>query len=126
MRIQSTIESKLRSALSPLHLEVVNESHLHSVPPGSESHFKVIVVSAQFEGQSLIEQQRLVNRILADELKGGIHALAMKTLTPQKWQQSGQQAALATPLCHGGSSHWSRAARTTTTLLRSGASESRA
>ena len=88
MRIQSTIESKLRSALSPLHLEVINESYLHSVPPGSESHFKVIVVSAQFEGQSLIEQQRLVNRILADELKGGIHALAMKTLTPQKWQQA--------------------------------------
>ena len=103
MRIQSTIESKLRSALTPIHLEVVNESHLHSVPPGSESHFKVIVVSAQFEGRSLIEQQRLVNQVLAAELSGGIHALAMKTLTPQKWQAAGQQAALSTPLCHGGS-----------------------
>ena len=103
MRIQSTIESKLRSALSPLHLEVVNESHLHSVPPGSESHFKVIVVSAQFEGRSLLEQQRLVNLTLADELKGGVHALAIKTLTPQKWEAAGQQAALQTPLCHGGS-----------------------
>src|SRR3954470_23119965 len=101
MRIQSTIESKLRSAFSPIHLEVVNESHLHSVPPGSESHFKVIVVSAQFEGQSLIEQQRLVNRILADELRGGVHALAMKTLMPQKWEASGQQATLPTPLCKG-------------------------
>ena len=103
MRIQSTIESKLRSALQPLHLEVVNESHLHSVPPGSESHFKVIVVSARFTGLSLIEQQRLVNSILTDELRGGVHALAMKTLTPQKWQDAGQQAALKTPLCHGGS-----------------------
>jgi len=103
MRIQSTIESKLRSALAPLHLEVVNESHLHSVPPGSESHFKVIVVSAQFEGRSLLEQQRLVNLTLADELKGGVHALAIKTLTPQKWEAAGQQAALQTPLCHGGS-----------------------
>lgn len=103
MRIQSTIESKLRSALAPLHLEVVNESHLHSVPPGSESHFKVIVVSAQFEGRSLLEQQRLVNLTLAAELKGGVHALAIKTLTPQKWEASGQQAALQTPLCHGGS-----------------------
>jgi BolA protein len=103
MRIQSTIESKLRSALSPLHLEVVNESHLHSVPPGSESHFKVIVVSAQFEGRSLLEQQRLVNQALAAELSGGVHALAIKTLTPQKWEAAGQQAALQTPLCHGGS-----------------------
>ena len=103
MRIQSTIESKLRSALSPLHLEVVNESHLHSVPPGSESHFKVIVVSAQFEGRSLIDQQRLVNHILADELSGGVHALAMKTLTPEKWAAAGQQAVLPTPPCHGGS-----------------------
>lgn len=103
MRIQTAIESKLRGALQPLHLEVVNESHLHSVPPGSESHFKVIVVSEQFTGLSLIEQQRLVNRVLADELRGGVHALAMKTLTPQKWQAAGQQASLPTPLCHGGS-----------------------
>lgn len=103
MRIQSTIESKLRSALQPLHLEVVNESHLHSVPPGSESHFKVIVVSERFAGLSLLEQQRLVNSILADELRSGVHALAMKTLSPQKWQAAGQQAALQTPLCHGGS-----------------------
>ena len=103
MRIQTAIESKLRGALQPLHLEVVNESHLHSVPPGSESHFKVIVVSEQFTGLSLIEQQRLVNKVLADELRGGVHALAMKTLTPQKWQAAGQQASLPTPLCHGGS-----------------------
>ena len=103
MRIQTTIESKLRGALQPLHLEVVNESHLHSVPPGSESHFKVIVVSEQFTGLSLIEQQRLVNKVLADELRSGVHALAMKTLTPQRWQAAGQQASLPTPLCHGGS-----------------------
>ncbi len=103
MRIQTAIESKLRGALQPLHLEVVNESHLHSVPPGSESHFKVIVVSEQFTGLSLIEQQRLVNKVLADELRGGVHALAMKTLTPQKWQAAGQTASLPTPLCHGGS-----------------------
>ncbi|MFO0573122.1 MAG: BolA family protein [Polyangia bacterium] len=103
MRIKSAIESKLRAALSPLHLEVVNESHLHSVPPGSESHFKVIVVSEQFKGRSLLEQQRLVNEVLRDELRGGVHALAMKTLTPEKWQAAGQAASLETPLCHGGS-----------------------
>jgi BolA protein len=105
MRIQSIIETKLRSALEPVYLEVTNESHLHSVPPGSESHFKVVVVAAQFEGLPLLAQQRLVNSILADELKpkGSVHALAMKTMTPQKWQAAGQQASLQTPPCLGGS-----------------------
>ena len=103
MRIQSAIESKLRAGLEPIHLEVVNESHLHSVPPGSESHFKVIVVSERFVGRSLIEQQRLVNQLLGEELAQGVHALAMKTLTPEKWRAAGGQAVLETPLCRGGS-----------------------
>jgi BolA protein len=103
MRIQSSIESKLKAALEPLHLEVVNESHMHSVPPGSESHFKVIVVSPRFVGKSLIEQQRLVNTILADELKGGVHALTMKTLTPERWEALGRTVELTSPACRGGS-----------------------
>ncbi len=103
MRIQSTIENKLRDTFAPIHLEVINESHMHSVPPGSESHFKVIMVSERFVGKSLIEQQRLVNATLADELKAGVHALTMKTLTPEKWQAMGQQAELVSPQCRGGS-----------------------
>ena len=66
MSMQSTIEAKLRGALAPVHLEVINESHNHSGPPNAESHFKVIVVSEQFVGRSLIEQQRLVNAALAE------------------------------------------------------------
>jgi stress-induced morphogen len=102
MRIQEQIESKLQAKLQPLHLEVINESHMHKGPPGSESHFKVIVVSAQFEGRSLIAQQRLVNELLADELRGQIHALALKTMTPGQWEKAGHQAQLQTPLCRGG------------------------
>ena len=97
------IEDRLRAHLSPAHLEIEDESHMHSVPAGAESHFKVIVVSPRFEGLPLIARQRLVNEALADELRGGLHALAMKTLTPQRWQAAGQQASLPTPLCHGGS-----------------------
>lgn len=103
MRVQSLIESKLRSAFLPIHLEIENESHMHSVPPGSESHFKVIIVSAQFNGRSLIEQQRLVNGALAEVLNGTIHALTMKTLTPERWQALGNKAELVSPPCHGGS-----------------------
>lgn len=105
MSMQSTIEAKLRSALSPVHLEVINESHQHSGPPNAESHFKVIVVSEKFTGRSLIEQQRLVNAALADELKGAVHALSMKTMTPEKWQAAGGHITHETPLCRGGSKH---------------------
>ena len=105
MSMQATISAKLRSALSPLHLEVINESHNHSGPSDAESHFKVIVVSEQFVGRSLIEQQRMVNAALADELKGAVHALSMKTLTPEKWLAAGGQITHETPLCRGGSKH---------------------
>ena len=68
MSIQQTIEGKLSAALSPEHLEVLNESHMHNVPPGSESHFKVTVVTAQFEGQRLVARHRTVNELLAEAL----------------------------------------------------------
>ena len=81
MTAQSTIETKLAEALSPLHLEVINESGNHNVPPGSESHFKVVLVAAEFEGQRLIARHRRVNGVLADELANSIHALALHTYT---------------------------------------------
>ena len=95
------VESKLRAALTPSHLEVINESHQHSAGPGAESHFKVIVVSPLFEGKSLIEQQRLVYLALADELKEAIHALTLKTVAPSKWQVS--TTSYESPACRGGS-----------------------
>lgn len=100
--IQASVVSKLSAGLSPVHLDVQNESHLHNVPPGSESHFKVLVVSAQFAGRPLLEQQRMVNRLLAEELAGGIHALSIKTLTPEQWERAGGRVSHETPLCRGG------------------------
>ncbi len=100
--IQATIEDKLRRALSPEHLEVSNESGKHNVPPGSESHFKVTVVSQNFDGNGLLERHREVNHILADELDGGVHALSLHTLTPSEWRARGE-ATRETPPCRGGS-----------------------
>ncbi len=99
MSIQATIEKKLQSALSPVHLEVINESHMHNVPPGSESHFKVVVASAEFEGKPLVARHRRVNEILAEELQQ-IHALALHTYTFDEWQEQG--FAPQSPPCHGG------------------------
>jgi len=86
MSVAATIESKLTAALQPIRLEVIDESELHKGHaghrPGGQSHFRVEIVSAAFEGQPRVARQRRVYQILSDELKGGVHALALKTLTP--------------------------------------------
>jgi len=100
--VQSTIEEKLAQALDPLHLEVINESANHSVPPGSESHFKVVVVAAEFEGLRLLARHRRVNGVLADELANSIHALALHTYTSAEWRERFGEAPMSPP-CLGGS-----------------------
>mgnify|MGYP006225818277 CR=1 FL=1 len=99
---QQTIQQKLQQALSPIHLEVINESHMHNVPEGSESHFKVVVVSEAFAGKKLIARHRQVNQVLSEELAGGIHALALHTMTPEDWFNRGGTVADSPP-CLGGS-----------------------
>jgi len=102
MSMQETIYAKLQQELAPLHLEVINESHMHNVPAGSESHFKVVVVSERFEGEKLLARHRRVNRTLSAELQGGVHALALHTLTPEEWFEKGGEVP-ASPECMGGS-----------------------
>ncbi|PSW19620.1 transcriptional regulator BolA [Photobacterium sanctipauli] len=100
--IKERIQEKLQDAFSPLHLEVINESYMHAVPEGSESHFKVVIVSAQFEGVRLIGRHRSVNGVLAEELANDIHALAMHTYTEAEWQGM-SEGAPSSPNCMGGS-----------------------
>jgi len=93
--VADSIRMKLTQALSPARLEVVDESHLHaghaSAPEGGESHFRVSIVAAAFEGQSRVARQRLVYGALSDELAGPIHALAITALAPGEIQQQPQQ-----------------------------------
>jgi len=102
MSMQTQIEEKLTNGLQIRHLEVVNESNNHNVPPGSESHFKIIVVTPDFEGKTLINRQRMINSILADELKGRIHALAMHTYTEEEWNKHIGNAPMSPPCMGGG------------------------
>ena len=102
MSVQNKIESKIREALLPSYLEVINESHMHNVPPGSESHFKVIVVSDEFETKSRVQRHQTMNVLLADELAGPVHALSMQTQTKNEWEDSGHTK-IPSPACHGGS-----------------------
>ena len=101
MTTQQTIEDKLTTAFQPLHLEVVNESGMHNVPKGSETHFKVLVVSPAFEGLGLVDRHRRVNEALRDELRSGVHALSIRALTPSQWGEG--LGAFASPPCLGGS-----------------------
>ena len=101
MNIQSSIETKLLT-LEPVHLDVVNESHMHNVPEGSESHFKVTVVSEHFEGKNLVARHRVVNALLAEELEGPVHALSLHTKTADEWFEQGGTIG-DSPLCLGGS-----------------------
>ena len=84
--IKHTITNKLREAFSPESLEVSDESHLHEGHaghrPGGETHFRVYIVSQAFQGKSRIERHRMINAILAPELAGPVHALAIKAHTP--------------------------------------------
>jgi BolA protein len=86
MGVAADIETKLMAALRPQRLKVVDESDLHKGHaghrPGGQSHFRVEIVSAAFEGQSRVARQRRVYEVLSEELKGSVHALALSTLTP--------------------------------------------
>ena len=102
MSVQSTIENKLAQGINALHMEVVNESNNHNVPPGSESHFKVVLVSNDFEGQNLVARHRAVNKLLQEELSGTIHALALHTYTEAEWQERHGDAPMSPPCLGGG------------------------
>ena len=85
---RSRIEAELRERLAAIHVEVVDESHLHVGHVGAREgggHFRAVVVSARFEDESPVERQRLVYNALEKVMGNEIHALSMKTLTPAEW-----------------------------------------
>ena len=102
MQKQQAIEKVVRETFAPQYLELVNESHMHSVPPGSESHFKLVLVSDSFSGKRPVARHQQVYAVLGD-LMQQIHALALHTYTPEEWQLQG--AAPESPQCRGGSKH---------------------
>ncbi len=86
MTVESRMREKLMISLRPTRLDVVNESHLHaghrSSPGTGESHFRLLIVSEAFTGKSRVERHRMVNDVLSEELKNGLHALAIKACAP--------------------------------------------
>jgi len=102
MQVKNTIEKKLSEALGLLHMDVVNESQNHNVPPNSETHFKVTLVSQEFNGLGLVKRHQKIYGFLKDELAGGVHALALHTYTEQEWLDRHGSIPMSPP-CFGGS-----------------------
>lgn len=98
MSMQQLIETTARAAFAPSHSECMNESHMHS--RGSDSHFKLTLVSEQFDGVRKVARHQRVYAALA-QIMPQIHALALHTYTPEEWTAVGQ--APDSPTCRGGS-----------------------
>jgi BolA protein len=101
MTVQERIRERLLAAFEPEHLELDNESHMHSVPRDSETHFRVLLVSERFAGKRPVARHQLVYAALAEELAGPVHALALHTYDPAEWTQ--RDGGPASPACLGGS-----------------------
>ncbi|CRK88798.1 CLUMA_CG002547, isoform A [Clunio marinus] len=104
MSTAGPIEVKIKEclqALKPKHLEIVNESYMHNVPKGSESHFKVLVVSDEFKGLQLIKRHRLVNGLVKDALEEKFpHALSIEAKAPEEFKEDYKLD--PSPNCRGG------------------------
>lgn len=94
MKMADILRDKLTAAFAPVRLKIVDESHRHAghagARPGGETHFDVEIVSAAFAGRSRVDRQRLVYGALAGELREQVHALALKTLTPDEDRPTGR------------------------------------
>lgn len=90
MLVAESIQHKLTTNFAPSFLNIENDSHLHSSGRGSESHFKVTIVSDAFEGKRNVARHQAVYACLQAELDGGVHALALHLYTPAEWQERGE------------------------------------
>ena len=97
-----SIESKLKTSLEPSHLEVIDESYLHNVEPGRESHVRIVAISESFEGLNLVKRHQLIYSQIQEEISGPIHAISLHTFTEEEWKEKNQQAE-PSPDCLGGS-----------------------
>ena len=99
MKIQKALEEKLSKGLSPLILKVINESPNHNVPEGSESHFRVLIVSDQFKELSSIKRHQMVHTLIKEELKV-VHAFSQSTFTSEEWVKGGGEIPESPPCQH--------------------------
>ena len=101
MTVENIIQSKLQAGLDIEHLNIENESHMHS-GPAMDTHFKVTIVSDDFGGKRLVQRHQVIYGLLAEEMQNPIHALSLHLFTATEWQERAGQVA-PSPKCMGGS-----------------------
>jgi len=101
MSRRARIHDALIDALEPAALEIVDESDRHRGRAGTESHFKIVVVSEAFAGRPLVARHRAVNQVVHGEFAEGLHALSIFAYTPAEWTARGEVIP-ASPPCRGG------------------------
>ena len=88
MSVADTIREKLTREFSPVALKVIDESHLHAghagARPEGETHFRVQIIAEAFAGEARVDRQRAINRVLAEELAGPVHALGIDARPPEE------------------------------------------
>jgi len=84
--VSDLIRDKLEAAFTPDLLDIVDDSARHAghagTRPGGETHFNVVIVTPAFMGLSMVQRQRLIYALLAEELEGRVHALSIRALAP--------------------------------------------
>jgi BolA family transcriptional regulator, general stress-responsive regulator len=99
--VKNALHARLSRGLSPDFLEVINESHMHRVVPGSETHFKLVIASSQFKGKSPVEKHRMVYKLIEDiKNEHKIHAIAISATEEIPSEKVG-----GSPPCLGKSKH---------------------
>ncbi len=100
--MKERLTALIEGSLHPDYLEVIDESYMHNVPKGSQSHFKIVVVSDQFEDVPLVARHRQINSLVKSLFADSLHALALHTMTPAEWASRGGTFPKS-PQCMGGS-----------------------
>lgn len=90
--VEKVVTDKLAAGFDAAVLQVTNESYMHSVPAGSETHFKVVLVTDQFVGKRQVQRHQAIYGVLAEELAGPIHALALHSFSLGEWADRQEQA----------------------------------
>jgi len=101
--IETSLRANIEKAFNPEYYELENESHMHSVPANSETHFRLVVVSEAFVGKSRIDRSRMVHDLMKPEMSRGLHALTQRAMTPEEWSLIKDTFVMASPACRGGS-----------------------
>lgn len=88
--MKDILEARLREGLDATHVEVIDESHLHAGHAGAKDgggHFRAVIVSDRFAGLNRVRSQQLVFSVVDEWMGHEIHALSMKTFTPDRWSE---------------------------------------